>query len=235
MVSPFCLDESVMEEKMKGKKWLLIFFGISVGILLVGKLYHDFQPQIQMLIRGHFTQAELIKSVRSHGLEDGMVLIGLTAIMYAIPGLSSSIVCIFNGLCYGPVLGTTINWIGNLLGNILVWMTLSQIKLSDRTKKSKLLDDLLQFKYPMMGLILGYMIPFIPSFLVNFAATQMKVKFSKLMGVIGIGILPSAVIYAVGGDAILKGDNQRAVIVISCIVILVGLYVIIRKKRKIVK
>ncbi len=84
----------------------------------------------------------------------------------------------------------------------------------------------------MVALILGYMIPIIPSFLVNYMGVRLKMDFKKQFLCIVIGVLPTSFLYAFGGDAIFKGNDLRLIISTLCIILLVvGGVTFYRKKH----
>ena len=53
-------------------------------------------------------------------------------------------------------------------------------------------------RHPKIGVMLGYMIPVIPSSMVNFAADAMKLPLQQIVMSIVIGVIPSSVLYACG-------------------------------------
>ena len=104
-----------------------------------------------------------------------------------------------------------------------------EVDISKRTKKSKLLTYLLHQKHPLIGLTIGYMIPIIPSALVNYAGARLKLSRSRFLTMVAVGMAPTSFIYAFGGDAIFRGDGKRIIIaVIAIVVILLG-YLVVRK------
>lgn len=63
-------------------------------------------------------------------------------------------------------------------------------------------------RHPKIGVMLGYMIPVIPSSMVNFAADAMKLPLQQIVMSIVIGVIPSSVLYACGGEALFHGYNK---------------------------
>lgn len=219
------------------KKYLnkptLIGAGIIAALLILFLIYRDYRPEIALLLNPtHHNQQILLKLIRSHGAWDMLLLLILIAIFNAIPGMSNSVVCIFAGLCYGPAVGFLINWCGNILGNCAVKNLIAKIDLSKRAKKSKLLGYLLNQKHPLIGLTIGYMIPIIPSVLVNFACTRLKVSRKQFLPMVAIGMAPTSFIYAFGGDAIFKGDSKRIIAAVIAIVIVLLCYFLVKKMIK---
>ena len=77
------------------------------------------------------------------------------------------------------------------------------------------------------------MIPIIPSSVINFAADTMQLPLKNLIAAIFIGVIPSSILYACGGEALFHGYNKTAVLLIVSVLLFVGLVVIIEKDRKI--
>ena len=223
-----------MQSKKKYmNKTLLICLAVILILAAVAMVIHDFYPEIQILI--HYTpanRAKLLTLVRSHGWQDLILFVIIVALMNAIPGLSNSVVCIFVGLCYGPVIGFLINWVGNMVGNFFVAAIINRLNFSKSFKRNTILNNLLQMKHPAIGLTIGYMVPVIPSVLVNYSAVKLHVPRSVFMGMIAVGMLPTSFLYAFGGDAILKGNFKRITAVVIAICILIALVVFFRRRRK---
>lgn len=218
---------------MKSKKLnkpLLIIGGIIVSLILIYFIYRDYRPEIALLLNmNHHNRIILLHMIRSHGIKDMVLLLALIATFNAIPGMSNSFVCIFAGLCYGPAFGFIINWLGNILGNCAVMSIIRKVDLSKRTKKSKLLTSLMNQRHPLIGLTIGFMVPVIPSVLVNYAGARLNISRLRYLIMVTIGMAPTSFIYAFGGDAIFQGDSKRMIGAVIAIAIVIAMYVLIRK------
>ncbi len=84
------------------------------------------------------------------------------------------------------------------------------------------------------GIVLGYMIPIMPTILVNYHVAETKLSWRKWLFYITIGVAPSSFVYALGGDAVVAGDLKRIVVllVIVAVVYLVVTYLKRRGKKK---
>ena len=220
--------------KEKIMRLILFVLGIILGLLVLYHLYLSYQPEINLLI--HFnTKNEqlLIKLVRSHGSEDLFFLFTLIVVCVAIPGLSNGIFSVLNGVLYGPKIGFIINWISDILGQIILLYLLQKLYNPEKLKKSKIYDLLQSQSYPQLTLIIGYVIPFIPSATVAYVnALINKTKKKRLIPIL-IGTAPFAFLYAYGGDSILHLNKNRlitTVIGIAVIIVLAVLILFIIKK-----
>lgn len=219
-----------MEKQHKLNKAVLITGAAILGLLVLYFIYRNYRPEINLLfnLTGH-NEDKLLHMIRGHGWLDAILLVALVAILNAIPGLSNSVVCIFAGLCYGPVIGFIINWCGNIIGNCAVMSIIRKIDFSKRMKESKILNYLLHQKHPLIGLTIGFMIPIIPSVLVNYAGAHLNLDRKHYLAMVGVGMAPTSFLYAFGGDAIFKGNLKRIIGAVIAIVIIIALYALINK------
>ncbi|MEY8441515.1 VTT domain-containing protein [Lactobacillaceae bacterium 24-114] len=216
-------------KKHKINKWLLIGVGTILAIVILYFIFQNYLPEINLLFHHpiHQEHKMLSQLVRSHGLGNALLLLGLIAILNAIPGFSNSVICIFAGISYGPIFGFLINWCGNILGNCVVMSLIRKVNLSSRMKKHKILHLLTEQKHPLLNMTIGFMIPVIPSVLVNYAAARLNINRRQYMTIVTIGMAPTSFLYAFGGDAIFKGNLKRIIGVLIGIAILVLLYFVV--------
>lgn len=210
---------------------------IVIGIILIGLLgyllWHKFAPDVEMFFNPDVSKEILMNKVRSHGISTGVLLVLLTSIMCAIPGLPTSIIGVLIGICYGPLVGSILNIIGNTLGNILSIFLIRKFKFIDKSKTSNhWVKTISRAKHPDIGITFAYMIPVIPSFLVNYTTTIMNVKAKRLIWMVLFGALPSSVLYAFGGDAFFKGNHEKAILLVASVLILILLVFLIEKDAK---
>lgn len=218
-----------MKNRHLSKTWLIIGATL-LAVVVIYFIYRTYRPDIDLLFNlNTHNKTKLLHMIRSHGFTDMFLLIALIGIFNAIPGMSNSVVCVFAGLCYGPLIGFLINWSGNILGNCAVMSIIRQIDLSKRVKKNKLLRYLLHQKHPLVALTIGFMIPVIPSVLVNYAGAQLNVDRKHYLAMVVTGMAPTSFLYAFGGDAIFKGNIKRLIGVAIAILILLGFYFLIKK------
>lgn len=218
-----------MNRKKIDKKWL-IALGTVLAVVVAIFIYRNYRPEINLLLHPVPHEKEiLLRMIRAHGFTNSLLLLVLIATLNSIPGLSNSVVCIFAGLCYGPLFGFIINWMGNVLGNCIVMSLIRKIDISKKFKQHKLLKFLMDQKHPLIGLTIGFMIPVIPSVLVNYAGARLNVSRKQYLMMVLVGMAPTSFLYAFGGDAIFKGDLTRIISAVICIAILIGVYLVIRK------
>lgn len=146
----------------------LFFIGIA-GLILVflWPLLNNFIPLIKEWTNAKHDQAFLREVFKQANFQNAMILLSLMILSSAIPGVSSSIFCIFVGLLYGPLLAIPMNIIGNTFGNLTSFEILRRLEKPEKSKRmEKLLTYIENFKHRFIGISLAFSIPFIPSALV---------------------------------------------------------------------
>lgn len=224
--------------KQKIIRIILFILGGILGLLLLYKLYLSYLPELKLLVHfDHHNEELLIKMVRSHGIEDLAFLFILNAICVAIPGLSNGIFCVLNGILYGPAFGFIVNWISDILGQIILMQFLHKLYDIKHMSNSKIYKLLTTQKYPMVALTIGYLIPFIPSATVSYVNILInKNDFKKQLIPIVIGVSPFAYLYAYGGDSILHLNTSRiikaAVMIVAVALIAAAILFIMKRVKK---
>lgn len=211
-------------------KKVLLVLGVVLLLLLFYWLYREFHTEIQLLLNPKASRALLMKEVRSHGFLTAGGLILLTALMCALPGLPTSVIGVLVGVCYGPIIGSCVNIVGNASGNLLSMTALKHLNLgSHKQSSSKWIKRILQMKHPKTGLMIAYMIPVIPSFVVNVTANSLKLSIREVFLSVLIGVLPSSILYAFGGEALFHGYTKTALILVASVIVLVLLVKFIKR------
>ncbi|MBC1800365.1 TVP38/TMEM64 family protein [Listeria booriae] len=211
-------------------KVMLILLGLILAVLLGYVLYKDYYADFMLFLDPKADRAHLMASIRDHKLKDALLLVALTAVMCAIPGVPNSVIGVFIGVAFGPWLGLLMNVTGNLIGNLIVILLLRRFGLSNKAKDPRdIMKSISHMKRPAVGISLGYMVPVIPSVIVSYTAVKLKIAFKSLLLAVTVGVLPTSFLYAFGGDALLKGNTKIAIISIVCVVLLVFLVRFIRR------
>lgn len=208
----------------------LIFLSVMVIFLIFIFLYFEYHQDLQLWFDPKSSKKLLLSQVRSHGTEAAFLLLLLITVMCALPGIPTSVICIFVGVCYGPYWGSLINCTGNLLGNLVAISLFHRIKLiNPRQKKNAWVQAIAKMKHPKLGLMLGYMIPVVPTFLVNYTATLKGFSAKAVLFPVLLGVLPTSVFYAFGGDALFTGNRRRITLIVVALAALLLLVVLLKR------
>lgn len=211
---------------------ILIVLGIILIDIVLYRLYLEFHKDISLLLNPKVSRELLLKEVRSHGIRTAGLLIALTVLMCALPGLPTSVIGVLVGVCYGPLVGSLMNIVGNAGGNLLSMTLLKRLKImSHEHKDNQWVKRISQMKHPKIGIMFAYMVPVIPSFIVNVTADTLHLPLKEIFLAVVIGVLPSSVLYAFGGEALFHGYTKTALILVTSVIILVLLVRFIKGKH----
>lgn len=215
-------------------KRILIIIGIIAIILLWISLGFDYHHRFQLIfIQPHFNRQTLISILRHYGSLDFILLFALMTITDAIPGLPGSVIGVMSGVFLGRQLGFLINVTGMVCGNTLSMLIIKHFGLSKSSKKHhKIVSMIMNMRHPILGLTIGYAVPMIPTVFANYTATKLHLQWYQLLTCMLIGAIPSAWLYACGGDAFLRGHNGIGTTALVGVVLLVFLILIIRHDRR---
>ncbi len=211
---------------------ILIGLGLLVLILSLSIYLHNHRELIRDLLESEGKLVDVTGQLRRRTPLNFLILMLLTSSMAAVPFMSNAPFAVFNGVVYGPLIVFLMNLTSNVLGNFLFIKIIEKIDLGDYDSKLKgHLDELRSYQNRDLGLIFGYMLPIFPTVVLNYAISKMKTPWRNWLICASLGVLPTSLIYALGGDAIIAGNIKRLLILLS-IVVLAYLLVMLFKKRK---
>ena len=208
--------------------WLRV--GVLSFLVLLGLFLYKYVPLVREIWQFGTNPLLLEQTFRHPTLVDVLLLLLLTAVMTAIPFMSSSVIALVNGVILGSAFGFALNWMGALLGNILVALVIAHTDLANTSHKTnKHTQWLSHFKNHFLSLTLGYMLPFVPSFLVNDRAVVWKTPKKQVVFAMLLGTAPSNLLYACGGNALFKWQFDDLLYLAVALLLLLGIYVIIKR------
>lgn len=213
-------------------KVVLITLGIVGLIELLLLIWLNYRP-IVINFFTNFDRQDLINLLRNQGKHNAVLFMAVIAIGSAIPGVPIAAIAILSGVCFGRWYGFGINIVGIVLGNLLAIYTLGLFPHKVKPSRFRPLADRLEnMHHPRMGLSIGYAIPMLPTLLVNYAALELHLSLKNKALCILIGSLPVSFLYAFGGDELIFGNIKAVIITVILILLLFGLYEIIRRDQK---
>lgn len=217
-------------------KIILTTVGILILIGLIFSIWINYRDVVETFFAYAFDRQTLINLLRHQGKHNAVLFMAVIAIGSAIPGMPIAAVAVLSGVCFGSWLGFAINIVGIVLGNLLAVYILGEFPHVARPSRFRpLADRLKNMNHPRLGLSIGYAVPMLPTLLVNYAAIEMKMSFRNKILCIFIGSLPVSFLYAFGGDALLLGNTKAVIIVVVLVLLLFGLYEIVRRDQRIIK
>ncbi|WP_262351130.1 TVP38/TMEM64 family protein [Lactiplantibacillus plantarum] len=149
-----------------------------------------------------------------------------------IPGAPVATISVVAGICFGKGLGAVLNIIGITLGNLIAQRFFGRVAARRDQQPSKLVTAIGKMRHPLLGIVIGYTIPFIPTSLVSLAAIETAVTPRQLAAATLLGSMPTAIIYAWGGDELIKVHFKNALMLVGLLVLLLGLLWLIHHDRQ---
>jgi len=214
-----------------------IFF-ITLGLLgligLFAVIWYNYREIVETFFAYAFDRKTLINLLRHQGKHNAVLFMAVIAIGSAIPGMPIAAVAVLSGVCFGRWTGFGINVVGTVLGNLFAIYILGRFPHKIRPSRFRpLAVRLKNMQHPRIGLSIGYAVPMLPTLLVNYAALELHMSLRNKASCIFLGSLPVSFLYAFGGDELLFGNTKAVLTTITLILLLFGLYEIIRRDQRI--
>lgn len=218
-------------------KIIFITLGVIGILILLVTIFYQYSDVIQTFFAYAFDRQTLINLLRHQGKHNAVLFIAVIAVIAigsAIPGVPIAAIAILSGVCFGRWLGFGVNVIGTVVGNLMAVRTLSLFPHKIQPSRFRpLADKLKNTHHPRLSLSIGYAVPMLPTLLVNYASIEMPLSWRNRLLCIFLGSLPVSLLYAFGGDELLFGNNKSAMLLIVLVVLMLGLYEIIKRDQRI--
>ncbi len=170
------------------------------------------------------------------------VLAALLMIVVAILPIPAEFPAMLNGMIFGPLIGTTITWLGAIVG---AWISFELARrfgrpLTERFVKSTLLErtDRVVDSAGWPGLLTLRLIPAVAFTALNWGAGLTTVPRWTFLWTTTLGILPGAIVFTVSGTgvaALFRANPLAAVGLGSVVLLVVGWTVVCWRRRKAVE
>ncbi len=163
-----------------------------------------------------------------------LVLAPLLMIVVAILPFPAEFPAMLNGMIFGPLIGTTITWLGAILG---AWISFELARrfgrpLTERFVKSTLLErtDRAVDSAGWPGLLTLRLIPAVAFTALNWGAGLTTVPRWTFLWTTTLGVLPGAIVFTVSGTGIaaLFRANPTAAVGLGLVVFLVAWWTVVR-------
>lgn len=220
-----------------------IFASITMAIMLgaIAIMVVHLLPLFKEIIVNAADESNMVDYISSYGLRGVPVLICLQALQVITAVVPSAAIQVLTGLCYGVWFGVLINIAGGVLGNVLVFTSLRQMKklLAPFWKKDDEEGDseevlntkkLSHIKKPEMVVFLFFLIPGIPNGIVPYVFAKTNISLKKYISAVVAGSIPSTFICVFVGERLSKG-NYVTVIVMATVVTLIAAVVLLFKNK----
>ncbi|MCG0791206.1 integral membrane protein [Lactiplantibacillus plantarum] len=218
--------------KVKITKRQLISGAVLLALLLIGLLIYRYHGTWEIIQHRVFDQSALVAQVRRQRAIDILLVVPLLICFSIIPGAPVATISVVAGICFGKGLGAVLNIIGITLGNLIAQRFFGRVTARRDQQPSKLVTAIGKMRHPLLGIVIGYTIPFIPTSLVSLAAIETAVTPRQLAAATLLGSMPTAIIYAWGCDELIKAHFKNALMLVGLLVLLLGLLWLIHHDRQ---
>ena len=166
------------------------------------------------------------------------VLAPLLMIVVAIVPIPAEFPAMLNGMIFGPLIGTTITWLGAIVG---AWISFELARrfgrpVTERFVKSTLLErtDRVVDSAGWPGLLTLRLIPVVAFTALNWGAGLTAVPRWTFLWTTTLGILPGAIVFTASGTGVaaLFGANPLAAVGLGFLVFLVVWWTVVRYRRR---
>ncbi len=166
------------------------------------------------------------------------VLAPLLMIVVAILPIPAEFPAMLNGMIFGPLIGTTITWLGAIVG---AWISFELARrfgrpLTERFVKSTILErtDRAVDSAGWPGLLTLRLIPAVAFTALNWGAGLTTVPRWTFLWTTTLGILPGAIVFTVSGTGVaaLFRANPTAAVGLGLVVLVVAWWTVVRYRRR---
>ena len=220
------------------KQRILTIIIMSAMLGLIAIMIISLFPLFKEVIANTSDETVMVKYIRSYGLKGIPILIGMQALQVIVAFIPSAAIQLLTGLCYGVWLGTLINLIGSILGNLLVFSSLRQLKsvlapFFDRQNTHKRFlnpQKLSRAKHPVRIAFFFFLIPGIPNGIVPYVFAQTNISLAKYLIAVTAGSIPSTFLCTFLGDRLSHGKYSTAVVVAVAVVLIITVALLFKNK-----
>lgn len=202
-------------EKEKIKKTRKIVFGLLliVFIIVILKLLPLFTSLATYEGRANFSV-----KIKSLGLPGAFLILLLEICKIVVVFLPGEPIELLSGMCFGPVVGTLIIYIGVVLTTVLIYKAVKKYGMAlvedivpeDKFKK---IQEMLKNKAAAVEttLFVLYFLPLVPKDFLTYIGSLLPIRLSKFLFITLFARFPAIISSTVVGGSILEGDVKTII------------------------
>jgi len=226
---------------MKRRNVLLSIIAAAVAACLIAILVIELFPLVKEVVANAGDESSMVSYIDSYGARGVPILMGLQVLQVIIAVIPAAAIQILTGLCYGAWLGTLINLVGCVLGNILVFAAmrhmknllaplLKRVKRENKEKRFLSSNRFSKLKRPEMIVFFCFLIPGIPNGIVPYVFSETNIPLGRYIAAVAAGCIPSTLICNYLGHSVSKGNYTVAAIVAGAVIVIVLVVLLLKKK-----
>jgi uncharacterized membrane protein YdjX (TVP38/TMEM64 family) len=207
---------------------LIIFIGIVIKLL----------PLFTSLVDST-GRAEFGNKIKSLGFVGAMQILLLEICKVVVVVLPGEPIELLAGMCFGPILGTVIIYMGVTLSTVAIYLTVKKYGLAivedivpeEKFKKiTTVLND--QAEKVEKILFVLYFLPLVPKDFLTYIGSLLPISLKKFLLITLIARFPSIISSTIVGDKIIEGDVKTIVLAYGITYMISFLVAYIYKKKK---
>jgi len=214
-----------------------VLIALAIVALLVVMIV-DLLPLVENVIKDAGDESSMVSYIESYGSKGIPILMGMQALQIIVAVIPSAAIQVLTGLCYGAYWGTLINLAGCVLGNIIVFAGIRQLKdllapLFKRSHKHKGIiskEQLEKIKKPELVAFFFFLIPGIPNGIVPYVFAETNLSLKKYLVAVVLGSIPSTFVCTFLGDRVSTGNYTTAIVIAAVVVVIIVAVLLFRKK-----
>lgn len=201
------------KEKIKKTRKLIFFLLLIVFIFIVIKLMPLFANLATPEGRAVFGV-----QIKSLGIVGVMQILLLEICKVVVVFLPAEPIELLSGMCFGPLAGTLIIYIGVIISTILIYFAVKKYGMAivedvvpeDKFKK---INDILKNNTEKVELILFilYFLPLVPKDFLTYIGSLLPIRLGKFLFITLFARFPAVISSTIVGDSIIEGDIQTII------------------------
>ncbi|MCL1952659.1 MAG: VTT domain-containing protein [Oscillospiraceae bacterium] len=221
------------------KKRLILQIAAAAAMLgLIALLVVHLYPLAKELIADTGDETRVVHYIESYGVRGVPILLGLEALQIIVAFIPEAAVNVLSGLCYGVWWGALISIAGIVLGNVLVFVALRQLKhlfepffRKKAGRRGDISPEMIsRLKRPELIAFFFFLIPCIPNGIVPYVFAQTKISLPRYLLAVAAGLVPSTFLCTFLGERLSNGHYTTAIIVAAVFLAVTVIALLFRKK-----
>jgi uncharacterized membrane protein YdjX (TVP38/TMEM64 family) len=223
---------------------------LALMLALIVVMVVEMIPLLKEVLQNTSDESKVLGYIQAYGAKGVPVLAALQALQVMMTFLPAAIIQILAGLSYGVWGGALICIVGTILGNLIVFTVLRQLKSAfssffkergergemdeqaDKPKKNRFLSiaKLNQMKHPEYIAFFLFLIPGLPNGILPYIFAQTKITTARYLVSVAAACVPTTLLCTWLGERISKGDYQTAIVLVVILIAILAVVLIFRKR-----
>ncbi len=181
---------------------------------------------IKHVFNSFFNEKNIENIVKKYKIIGPVILSVIITITIIVPGPPTAIFLILSATLYGTLIGFFINIISVFIGNVLSVFLFKELETLNKNKKNiKFIKEFYNNnKNNYLSVAIGYLIPIIPTSLINIYISKLEYKSEEKLKLIFISMLPFIVVYTYSGYFLRNGNIPILLVIIVIIYLIYRIY-----------